>query len=165
MHTRIRIHLINERIFKTHTKNQNRIRIRARLLHHEVCKIGLKLGLGGRAVLRLSETCLQGKNMYFDRYFIGPVLLESLAKRGISGTDTVVTTRFPNIELKSNSELLKEGKGAWDVRVSKDKSMLMLKWADNKPVVIATTAHGIKPTTKVKRYCRSIKTYNRIKQH
>ena len=43
MHTRIMINdKIQEKIFKTLTKNQNRISQRARLLHRELCRIGIK---------------------------------------------------------------------------------------------------------------------------
>lgn len=56
-----------------------------------------KLGGGGRAILRLTETCPPGSNLYFDRYFTGTVLLEILMGKGISGTGTIMSNRFPKI--------------------------------------------------------------------
>lgn len=65
----------------------------------------LKLGAGGRAILRLAETCQPGSNFYFDRFFTGTALLEKLMEEGISGTGTIMTNRFPNVGLKTHSAL------------------------------------------------------------
>lgn len=50
----------------------------------------LKLGTGGRAVLRICETCLPGSNLYFDRFFTGLPLFEALRAKSISGTGTAM---------------------------------------------------------------------------
>lgn len=132
-------------------------------LPDEVCG-PLKLGAGGRAVLRLSETCLPGTDMYFDRFFTGSVLLQSLADKGISGTGTVMLNRFPNVGLQQDAELMSKGRGSWDLKVKNDGSVLLLKWADNKSVVMASTIHSAEPVQNCRRYSRPDKTYADVPQ-
>ncbi|RZF45995.1 hypothetical protein LSTR_LSTR014486 [Laodelphax striatellus] len=119
----------------------------------------LKLGTGGQAVLRLAETCPPGTHLYFDRFFTGIALLDALKLKGISGTGTAMKQRFPNTNLKSDAELTAEGRGACDVVVRDDESVLLLKWVDNKTITMASTAHGKAPLSLAKRYSRAEKQY------
>lgn len=66
-----------------------------------------KLGGGGRAILRLVNTCLPGTNLYFDRYFTSTAFFEILIAKCISGTGTVLSNRFPKIGLKTDTEMKK----------------------------------------------------------
>lgn len=122
----------------------------------------LKLGTGGRAVIRLSETCLPGTNLYFDRYFTGLALLEALRARGISGTGTVMKNRFPNINLKPDAELSAEGRGSCDTKIRDDEKVLVLKWVDNKLITLASTRHGAEPFNPARRYSRADRDYVQV---
>lgn len=119
----------------------------------------LKLGTGGRAVLRLAETCPPGTHLYFDRYFTGMALLDALREKGISGTGTTMKQRFPNTNLKSDVELTAEGRGECDYKVRDDENLLLLKWVDNKTITLASTIHGKTPLSLAKRYSRIEKRY------
>ncbi|XP_022195556.1 piggyBac transposable element-derived protein 3-like [Nilaparvata lugens] len=130
-------------------------------LHPEV-EGHLKLGTGGRAVLQLAETCPPGTNLYFDRYFTGLALLKALLalkEKGISGTGTTMKQRLPNIDFKGDAELNLEGRGAFDMKVNDDESVLALKWVDNKIITMASTRHGAEPFTMARRYSRATKQY------
>ena len=82
------------------------------------------LGAGGKAVLRLCETCPVGTNLYFDRYFTGVTLLERLMEKGISGTGTIMNNRFPNVGFSNDYKLKKKGRGTLESRVRKDKKII-----------------------------------------
>lgn len=99
---------------------------------------GLKLGAGGRAILRLSETCPPGCNLFFDRYFTGSVLLDMLLDTGISGIGTIMVNRFPNTGLKSDAEMKRSGRGSIDVSVRSDNKLAIVKWMDNWSVLSAS---------------------------
>lgn len=123
-----------------------------------------KLGTGGRAVLRLIQTCLPGTNIYFDRYFTSVALLDVLKDKGISGTGTIIRKRFPNLNLKSDGELKREGRGSYDYCIRNDKKMTIVKWMDNRPVIMASTLHCVTPTRPVKRYSKVDKRYIEVSQ-
>lgn len=107
----------------------------------------------------LSETCPPGTNLYFDRYFTGLALLEALKANGIYGTGTTMKSRFPNIDFKTDGELINEGRGSCDTKIRDDENVLALKWVDNKVITIASTRHGPEPFTPAIRYSRADRQY------
>ena len=123
-----------------------------------------KLGVGGRAVLKLTETCLPGTNVYFDRYFTGAILLEQLHEKGISATGTIMSNRFPNIGLKSDAELKNMGRGSIDCKTREDGKITIVKWMDNRGVIMASTIHSEVPHDNARRYSKVDKAYINIQR-
>lgn len=122
------------------------------------------LGAGGRAVLRLSETCLPGTNMYFDRYFTSVTLLDKLREKGISGTGTTMSNRFPKVGFPTDYELKKLGRGTIKSKVRDDKKLTLIRWMDNKAITMASSAHTINPIHQCRRYSRPDQQYLNIPQ-
>ena len=122
------------------------------------------LGAGGRAVLRLSESCSAGTNMYFDRYFTSVTLLDKLREKGISGTGTTMSNRFPNVGFPTDYELKKQGRGTIKAKVRDDKNITLIKWMDNKAITMASSKHSVNPIHQCKRYSKSDKRYLNIPQ-
>ena len=49
-------------------------------------------------------------------------------------------------------DIKKKGRGAYDYRQSKDDSVLICEWYDNKVVLVASNIHGVEPAYEVRRY-------------
>ena len=122
------------------------------------------LGIGGRAVLRLSETCLPGTKMYFDRYFTSVTLLDELKNKGIAGTGTTMSNRFPNVGFPTDYEMKKLGRGTIKSKIREDKTIALIKWMDNKAITVASTIHSVQPIHHCKRYSRPDQRYVEISQ-
>ena len=58
-------------------------------------KSGVRLGIGGLTVMRLSESLSAGNKLYFDRYFTNVTCIEELMKHGIQATGTVMRRYTP----------------------------------------------------------------------
>lgn len=124
--------------------------------------VQLKLWTGGRAVLRLSETCLPGTNLYIDWYFTGLALLEVLRGIEISETVRIMKIRSPNITFKSNAEVSAEWRGSCDTKIRDDEKILTWKLVGNKLIILALTLHGEKSFTPATRYSRADRQYVQV---
>lgn len=126
----------------------------------------LKLGIGGNVIAHLSDTMLSGTNIYCDRYFTSPNLIDFMLSKSIYVTGTVMKNRIPEAvtKLSSDKELQKRGRGASDIFVRQDTKMAMVKWFDNKPIVMLSAIHGKQPEDDCRRWSKKDKAYIIVKR-
>ncbi|KAH7973889.1 hypothetical protein HPB49_006414 [Dermacentor silvarum] len=112
-------------------------------------------GIGAAVVLKLAETLPCGSLLYFDRYFTGTHLLESLAEKNIRGTGTIMKSRLPKgLKLEGDREMRAEGRGAMSQCVSTVSNICITNWYDNKPIVLASTHVGMEPVDDCTRFSK-----------
>ncbi|KAH8023791.1 hypothetical protein HPB51_017161 [Rhipicephalus microplus] len=85
-------------------------------------------GISGGIVMRLAETMPPWEDcvLCFDRFFTSVPLIERLLKQGMFGHGTVMTNRI-RTTLKSDKELLADGRGSSHEKVSADGKMVVVK--------------------------------------
>lgn len=115
-------------------------------------------------MLRLSETCSPGTNIYFDRYFTSVTLLDKLKEKGISGTGTTMSNRFPKVGFPTDYELKKLGRGTIKSKIREDKKLTLIRWMDNKAITMASSAQTVNPIHQCRRYSKSDQRYLNIPQ-
>ncbi|KAG5869432.1 hypothetical protein JTB14_003124 [Gonioctena quinquepunctata] len=103
---------------------------------------------------------------YFDNLFTGFNILHYLKQRGYDGKGTIRDNRIPkscpspakNMFFKSKSQK----RGDYVSAIDKEDGISVVKWLDNNVVSVASTCHGINPTSLVKRFFRKEKNYTGI---
>lgn len=121
-----------------------------------------RLGVGGTVVKILTERLQIGHTVFIDRYFTTLNLLEYLDGKGITAVGTILLNRLPKnvrAKLKSEKELQKEGRGAYQELVRDDEKVGLVKWLDNGSVLIATTKMMAAPIDEVRRYDKKTKKH------
>uniref|UniRef100_A0A3B4VA40 PiggyBac transposable element-derived protein domain-containing protein n=1 Tax=Seriola dumerili TaxID=41447 RepID=A0A3B4VA40_SERDU len=112
-----------------------------------------QLGLGAGVVYHLSQRITEANHkLYFDNYFTTYNLLELLAERKIHAALTVRVSRFARPPLQSDKEMTKKQRGSCDEVVSHDGKVAMVKWYDNRPVVMASNFVGVGRMDEVQRW-------------
>jgi len=106
------------------------------------------LGLGPAVVLRLINTIPEGSSVFFDRYFTTIPLMKKLVQLKIYGTGTLQLNRLQKFQFKPDSKMKR---GDFEEVISDDKNISMLKWKNNKSVVMTSTCYGGIPTSTVSR--------------
>lgn len=121
----------------------------------------IDLNIGGKVVMRLSETLNAGSTLYIDRYFTSIYLLDLLhSERSMQATGTLDRRRIPKeITFKSDTQLLRSGRGSWDQAVRDDGQVSVIKWYDNKPVIVASSHEGTCPADICRRWDKKNKVY------
>lgn len=117
-------------------------------------------GLGASVVLKLTER-INEKNvqLYFDNYFSNYNILQYLRNRNIYVAGTARIERFKNPPFSKDSEMKKKGRGAAEELISGDGEVILTKWFDNKPVIMASNYMGIGSTDQCKRWDKQSKEY------
>nr|CAH7718927.1 unnamed protein product [Callosobruchus chinensis] len=124
-----------------------------------------KLDVGGRMVLKLTDTLPIGVSVFTDRYFTSIPLIDTLLSRQITLTGTIMANRLPKkAEFLTDSELKKSGRGSFDHLVREDDRISIIKWYDNKPVYLTSSYCGIEPEGVCRRWSKADGKYIEIKQ-
>lgn len=95
-----------------------------------------------------------------DHYFTSVDLLDELHIRGFQGTGTMQKLRVPNdAPFYTDAELRGGGRGYYCKAVREDGQVCILKWFDNKSVVLSLNMHGSVPTDICCRWYHKEKMY------
>lgn len=118
------------------------------------------LGVGASVILHLSKSIPRGSCIYFDRYFSSIPLLEKLNTIELHGTATLMMNRIPerkNIDFKPDRRMRR---GESQQFVCDDVEVV--KWMDNKSVLVASNCTSADETTFVKRWDKNISAFTDI---
>ena len=120
-------------------------------------------GQSGAVVLKLSER-IREKNcqLYFDNYFSNYNVLQVLRNNYIYATCTARLNRFNNPLFSSDKEMKRRGRGSSEEVISQDGEVIMTKWFDNKPVVMASNYMGIGNMDQCKRWDKTAKQFIQV---
>ena len=69
----------------------------------------------------------------------------------------------PN-KLVPDKELQQRGRGTCDVAVREDGKMALVKWFDNKPILMLSSVHAKDPEDERRRWCKREKKYVAVKR-
>ncbi|KAG5867432.1 hypothetical protein JTB14_010008 [Gonioctena quinquepunctata] len=109
-------------------------------------KMPEKLDVGGRMVLKLTETLPIRVSVYTDRYFTSILLIDLLSSRQITLGGTMMASRIPkNAAILNDNQLKKSGRDSHDGLVKEDGKIILTKWFDSRPVHFASSSSGIEP--------------------
>nr|XP_037877072.1 piggyBac transposable element-derived protein 3-like [Bombyx mori] len=118
------------------------------------------LGVGASIILHLSKSIPRGSCIYFDRYFSSIPLLEKLSTIGLHGTATLMMNRIPerkNIDFKPDRRM-KRGESQQFVC----DDVVVVKWMDNKSVLVASNCTSADDTTFVQRWNKNISAFTDV---
>lgn len=118
----------------------------------------LGIGASGQTVLNLVSDLAPGTQVFFDNYFASPGLLLALKEKQLPAACTLRANRLENCPLKTEKQLKKEGRGSMDYKVS-EEGIIVVKWFDNKEVTVGSNHYSVNPTSKVRRWDKSMKVY------
>lgn len=110
-------------------------------------------------VLLLDDLPTEKKNypyhIFMDNLFTSFNILKCLKQRGYHGTGTIRDNRIPkDCPLPNKAMMKKMVRGTAVAAIEKEDGILVCKWVDNNVVSVASTANGLQPTTRIKRFCR-----------
>lgn len=119
-----------------------------------------RFGLGAATVIHLSERITdEGHKLYFDNYFSSYQLLQVLKSRKIFAAGTVRVNRFSKPPLLDDKSLKDRGRGSHDQVTSEDGDVVLVKWMDNRSVILASNFVGIGTEDQVSRWDKNEKKY------
>jgi len=121
-------------------------------------------GLGGAVVLNLTQHLSANRHfLYFDNFFSSYNLFYALSKRKIYAAGTVRTNRFGNPPIISDKEILKLGRGT-TYEITSPLGIGLVKWCDNKPIVMASNFITSGTPDVVKRWDKKNKRYIEVER-
>lgn len=122
-------------------------------------------GQGAAVVLKLSQR-INEKNcrLYFDNYFSNYNLLQYLRNQQIYSSGTARQNRFKNPPFSSDKDMKKRGRGSCEQVISQDGEVIITKWYDNKPVVMASNYMGIGKSSSCLRWNKNEKQYIEVER-
>jgi Transposase IS4 len=114
--------------------------------------------------MRLAGTLSEGSTIFMDRYFTSIPLLDVLhSERLIQATGTLQKSRIPgNSNLQTDKVMAKDGRGSIDQAVRNDGQVSIIKWYDNKPVVLVSSSEGTLPIDECRRWSKKDRAYIQV---
>ncbi len=105
------------------------------------------LGLGSLFVVRLVQTLNPGTKVYCDRWFITMNALDQILEKQVYLTGTVMKNRVSKAHLKlpSDKVMKLQGRGTSASFTRGDGKVCVVKWFDNKPILMVSAVHSKEP--------------------
>ncbi|GBM74764.1 Chimeric ERCC6-PGBD3 protein [Araneus ventricosus] len=124
----------------------------------------LSYGQSAAVVLQLSKRFVsKGHELYFDNYFNSYNLLQILKSKSINAAGTARLNRFYKPPLSSDKECRTKGRGFSQEITSLDGDVALVKWVDNRNVVLASNFLGINKEDEVQRWSKESKSFIKVK--
>lgn len=125
-----------------------------------------KYGVTGALVLHLAESIPVdvGHKLFFDNYFTSLPVLRLLLEKRIFAAATIRPNRTERCPLKTEAELKKVGRGATDCMVSRDGTVVVTRWLDNRAVNLASNYLSCEPEDTARRWSKAEKRYIDVKR-
>uniref|UniRef100_A0A3Q4MXL3 PiggyBac transposable element-derived protein domain-containing protein n=1 Tax=Neolamprologus brichardi TaxID=32507 RepID=A0A3Q4MXL3_NEOBR len=121
------------------------------------------VGASGNVVLRLAQPIPKEENykLFFDNWFTSVPLVVTLNEQGIGCTGNVRGNRLPGVNLKSDADLKRAGRGAFEEKIAmvRETTLHVVKWYDNRSVTLLSDHIGANPVTEVERWGRKQKKH------
>lgn len=119
------------------------------------------LGLGTLVIKRLSETLPSGTKLYCDRFFMSVPAVDHMLRKQVYLTGTVMKNRVPKAmrKLPSDRTLKQQGGGASASVTRTDGELCVVKWYDDKPVVLLSAAHAEEPKDTCQQWSKEDRKY------
>ncbi|GBN67016.1 Retrovirus-related Pol polyprotein from transposon 297 [Araneus ventricosus] len=125
----------------------------------------LSYGQSAAVVLQLSKRFVsKGHELYFDNYFNSYNLLQILKSKSINAAGTARLNRFSKPPLSSDKECRTKGRGFSQEITSLDGDVALVKWVDNRSVVLASNFLGINKEDEVQRWSKESKSFIKVKR-
>lgn len=119
------------------------------------------LGLGGTVVKELLQDIPRPPqctyHILFDNFFTSLPLLAFLSKEGYAATGTLRKNRMKNAPLSDAKNVEKKERGWHEVITDSNNKISIVRWNDNKCVMVASTFTGVYPMQHASRFIRSEK--------
>ncbi|RZF41578.1 hypothetical protein LSTR_LSTR000292 [Laodelphax striatellus] len=120
------------------------------------------MGLGAKVVIALCKSIpnQQCNVVYFDNFFTSIELVHHLREEyGIFSLGTIRSNRLRGCEekLSDDKTMKKKGRGNFSQAVCNDARVAVVKWFDNKSVILASSYVDAYPVENVKRFSREEK--------
>lgn len=124
-----------------------------------------EFGLGGSIIKKLVATLKRDQDtfLFTDRYFTGMKIAEHLVDENIFLTGTVMANRTGGVAAAMPQDRdMKRGDSHCKVR--SDRKMCLVKWKDNKSVLVLSTAFGVAPEGSCQRWSKDEKKKVKVPQ-
>lgn len=123
-----------------------------------------ELGLGGFVIDRLSET-LHRTKVYCDQFFTCIKAVNRMMEKQVYLTGKVMKNRVSEAVQKLPSDkTIKNGRGTSAQVTSKDRKICVVKWYDNKLVLMLSVVHDAQPEDTCQRWDKEQKQYVSIRR-
>ncbi|XP_062849144.1 piggyBac transposable element-derived protein 3 [Trichomycterus rosablanca] len=124
------------------------------------------LGLGTLVTARLSETLHPGTKVYCDRFFTSITAVDHMLDKQVYLTGTVMKNRVPKAleKLPSDQTMKEQGRGSLASVTRGDGKLCVVKWYDNKPVVMLSVVHAEQPEDTCQRWSKKEKQYVTVRR-
>uniref|UniRef100_A0A3Q3JQ84 PiggyBac transposable element-derived protein domain-containing protein n=1 Tax=Monopterus albus TaxID=43700 RepID=A0A3Q3JQ84_MONAL len=130
------------------------------------------LGLGSLVMTHLCQTLHRGTKVYCDRFFTSIqgaeqmmkkelYMTEQMMKQELYMTGTVMKNRVAAAvqKLPTDKAMKKAGRGTSREVSTEDGKLCVVKWNNNKPVLMMSVVHGIQPEDTCQRWDKKLKQY------
>ncbi|XDV22524.1 hypothetical protein PO909_027405 [Leuciscus waleckii] len=125
-----------------------------------------ELGLGGLVIDRLSETLHPGAKVYSNRFFTSIKAVNRMMEKQVYLVGTVMKNWVSEAvqKLPSDKTMKKNGRGTSAQVTTKGGKICVVKWYDNKPVLMLSVVHDAQPENTCQRWDKKQKQYVSIRQ-
>lgn len=127
---------------------------------NELSQMECDMGVGAGVVIALAKSLHDPSKsaLFFDNYFAGlPLFVYLKEHMDICSLGTLRSNRIAGCPIETDKILQKQGRGKYDFKTDKNKGIIVVKWVDNRSVLLGSTLCGIQPTDTVKRFSKDVK--------